>query len=468
MIFWLVQCRVVVRSGLEAICAIVLAIAALIGYCQISSQAAHAATDAQPATAAPKIMTMSTKSAALAAKRAAAAAAKSAAIAAKSAAAAKNAAARRQRDFVTRRDNEFFVRGTKFRVAGVNNHYLPWGSKQEVTRVLDDAVAMHANVVRTFIAPIIGSTDGSAPTIWNWQSKSDSSNLGVNGAYMAAWDPTRKSIAVNVGPDGLGRIDFLINEASKRKLRLIIAFLDYWAYTGGAPQMNAWRGGGKDDHSFAESAQSQADYKELVRTVVTRVNSLSGVAYKDDPTIMAWELMNEPDIHPTSLFLSWVGEMAAYVKSIDPNHLLASGSGSIQTKLVELQTPAIDFGTWHGYPAYEHVAPENYSAEITDYCGLAKGYGKPVILEEFGVAASNADRPQIYRQWLTTVQSNPICAGWLVWRLVARQDNGQFPVDDHDQFDIHNDASPVWLVLKNAALAMTTPSSSHVAHERVR
>lgn len=34
--------------------------------------------------------------------------------------------------------------------------------------------------------------------------------------------------------------------------------------------------------------------KGYVRSVVLRNNTITGVTYRDDPTIMAWDLVNEP------------------------------------------------------------------------------------------------------------------------------------------------------------------------------
>jgi mannan endo-1,4-beta-mannosidase len=53
--------------------------------------------------------------------------------------------------FIKTSGTDFTVDGRPFFVTGVNNHYLTFGSQDEVTRVLDDAMAMGANVVRTFL-----------------------------------------------------------------------------------------------------------------------------------------------------------------------------------------------------------------------------------------------------------------------------------------------------------------------------
>ncbi|MFH9299002.1 hypothetical protein [Streptomyces sp. NPDC017520] len=74
-------------------------------------------------------------------------------------------------------------------------------------------------------------------------------------------------------------------------------------------------------------------YKNYVSYALNRTNHYSGVKYKDDPTIFAWDLMNEPryeaqspeeDIEGTTL-RAWVDEMGAFMKKIDPNHLLGAG-----------------------------------------------------------------------------------------------------------------------------------------------
>ncbi|WP_457796807.1 glycoside hydrolase 5 family protein [Methylocystis sp. S23] len=353
--------------------------------------------------------------------------------------------------FVRAAGVEFRLEGKPFRVAGVNNHYLTFGSEQEVTRVLDDAVAMGANVVRTFLQPVIGSKDGSVRTIWDFKSREESSNLGVHGNYMLYWDARNRKMAINEKSNGVGKLDFLVAEASKRGLRLIICFVDFWDYTGGAQQIRAWYGSSDKKAFFFQDPRTKEDYRRWVRYVLERTNPQTGRRYKDEPAIFAWELANEPDDCPDGLRQEWIAEMSAFVKSLDPNHLVASGLSNVKHRLSDISIPTIDFSAWHGYPLYYDLSVDEFDDQIREFCWIGRKAGKPVLMEEFGYARSNANYVQAYEKWLNTMQDDPDCAGWLVWRLVSRQDSGAFPADAHDQFDVHNDGGALWRTLRAAA-----------------
>jgi mannan endo-1,4-beta-mannosidase len=357
--------------------------------------------------------------------------------------------------FVSREGTAFMLDGKPFRVAGVNNHYLSFGSRAEVTRVLDDAVAMGANVIRTFLQPVIGSPDGSVPTIWNWKSEADASDLGTRGMYVMSWDKAANRVAFNDGPDGLARMDFVLDEARRRNLKLIIALVDFWGYTGGAQQMSAWYGSRDKYTFFASSPKTRQDYRDWATHVLTRVNAITGQAYRDDPTVMAWELANEPDIHPLPNLVAWVKEMSAHVKSLDPAHLVATGHANMAVPFADLEADTVDFGTWHGYASYAKMSHADFDALIRRNCRLAEERGKPILLEEFGVPRSDPGQADAYRQWLATVAFSPGCPGWVVWRLVSRQDRGNYPEDAHDQFDLRNDGGRTWQVMREAAGALT-------------
>lgn len=362
--------------------------------------------------------------------------------------------------FVRVQGLQFTLNGARFPVVGVNNHYLPWGSAGEVRRVLDAAAAVGATVVRTFLSPVIGSLDGSTPTIWKPEAGDTSNDLNTHGMFLLSWDPKLKAMLINTGPTGLQHIDFLIAEAAKRHLKLILAFGDFWRYTGGAPQISRWYGvdpvhsgpAESRDPSFFSDPHQIADYQNWIKAVIERRNTFTDTVYRDDPTILAWELMNEPHA-PKKLLNGWTNQMAHYVKALDSNHLVASGGA--QLNRAEFAMKDIDFLTWHGYPLYEGISVNQFSTEINFNCTLGELNNKPVVLEEFGYARSNTtpSQAQTYMQWLKTIDGNPSCGGWLVWRLVATQDNGTYPPDKSDQFDIHQDGGATWQVLSAAAHA---------------
>ena len=386
--------------------------------------------------------------------------------------------------FVGRKGTQFVLNGQPFPVAGTSIHYLGWGSKKEVDAVLEDARAMNFNVVRSILHSVIGSPDQSKPDakahIWNFKSTGDVSNMGMRGVYLLYWDADKNAWAWNDSTvNGLGRWDYVIARAGKLGLKLDLSLLDFWQWAGGAQQINAWYGKTDRYTSFYTDPRTKTLYKAWVSHVLNRRNTITGVQYKNEPAIFAWDLMNEPEVSSVELAQSWFREMSRFVKSIDANHLLTTGTEGFydgrggSDPQSELALPDIDFGTWHTYPVYHNISTDDVVGLIKRHAATAAIVGKPVILQEFGWSEKHPDQAEVYRKWTNAVRLDPNAAGWIVWRLEGRvsppptrpfpegesEALGDFPPDNGEGFGIHRNANPTAQALAQAAAAMKARTS---------
>ncbi|KAK6932822.1 Glycoside hydrolase, family 5 [Dillenia turbinata] len=94
-------------------------------------------------------------------------------------------------------------------------------------------------------------------------------------------------------------LDYVIVEARKHGIRLILSLVNNLNAFGGKDQYVRWAQ--KAGYNVSSSSDSffshpvvKDFYKAYVKAIVTRKNSLSGVKYSEEPAIFAWELMNEP------------------------------------------------------------------------------------------------------------------------------------------------------------------------------
>ena len=79
-------------------------------------------------------------------------------------------------------------------------------------------------------------------------------------------------------------------------------------------------------------------FDDYVRAVVGRRNIVTGKLYRDDPAIFSWQLANEPrpggsdeaGRRHMKAYLAWIEGTARLIKSIDPNHMVSTGSEGTQ------------------------------------------------------------------------------------------------------------------------------------------
>jgi mannan endo-1,4-beta-mannosidase len=168
---------------------------------------------------------------------------------------------------------------------------------------------------------------------------------------------------INYGEDGLQRLDYVVSAAEKANIRLTIPFVNNWNDYGGIAAYTKAFGG--NSTTWFTDANSQDAYRNYIRILVNR--------YKSSPAIFAWELGNEPRCSGGNYTttLKWAAETAAYIKSLDPKHMVTTGEegffdvsdgmgdgqsvygGYDGTSFSHnLRISDIDFGTFHLYPSW--------------------------------------------------------------------------------------------------------------------
>ncbi|XP_072997445.1 mannan endo-1,4-beta-mannosidase 8-like [Typha latifolia] len=256
-------------------------------------------------------------------------------------------------------------------------------------------------------------------------------------------------------------LDFVVSEARSHQIRLILSLCNNWGDYGGKPQYVKW---GKDaglnltdDDDFFSDPIIKDYYKAFVKAVLTRVNTITNVAYKDDPTILAWELINEPECpsDPSGDKLqAWIEEMASYVKSIDPVHLLecgvegfygpsnperlnsnpASYSGQVGTDFIRNhQASGIDIASVHIYS--DSWLPHSISDDHLQFVktwmeqhmdDAAKLLRMPIMFAEFGASLKDerfdlefreAFFETVYSTFLSSRMAGGVGGGCVIWQL---------------------------------------------------
>lgn len=217
-------------------------------------------------------------------------------------------------------------------------------------------------------------------------------------------------------------LDYLLYEMGKRQMYAVLFLSNNWEWSGGFLQYLNWNGqltdsamkskmnwGDLRDNTsrFYHCTPCQEDYRKQVEYIITHVNRYTKRSYRNEPAIMAWELANEPrPMRPAAVdaYKQWTAATAAYIKTLDSNHLITLGTEGIMGTeesadlFREVHTPAqVDYLTLHIWPknwswfkdtaiaASLPVVKEKAVSYIQTHAAIAQQLKKPLVVEEFGL-----------------------------------------------------------------------------------
>ena len=269
--------------------------------------------------------------------------------------------------------------------------------------------------------------------------------------------------------------DYIMYCARKYDMKVIITLDNYWEAYGGIDSQLKWAGlnGGSNQNraQFFTNEKCKEYYKNYAEHFIDRTNYFTGVKYKDDPTVFAWDLMNEPRYQDVSTLENtsgktlrkWVDEMGGYIKGLDQNHMVCVGleghgtgygfGGDEGNPFVYIQqSPYIDFCCAHPYPdeSWANLSPEQTVTLVKKWISDAHNkVGKPFIIGEFNVHSSlSADRYEAYWRAVFDTLYDEDAGGGMFWQFESR---------NHDSYSVA-DGDAIMTYYKNFAARMAAKS----------
>ena len=310
---------------------------------------------------------------------------------------------------VQRDGKHLLIDGAPYRFAGTNMWYAAWlgadapfGNRDRLRRELDALQALGIGNLRILGAAELSPLRGS-----------------IRPAFRGPGSDYDETL--------LRGLDFALAEIGRRSMKAVVYLTNFWEWSGGMATYLHWTNGGRfidmNDPAhpwpafpdfasgFYESAPAMRLYHDYVRALLGRRNSVSGVDYSGDPTIMSWQLANEPRPGGTDtvgrrrmpFYFDWISATARLIKSLAPLHLVSTGSEGTMGCLgdegcvARAHAPAeIDYVTAHIWPQnWSWADPsdlagswDNVETRSRDYiarqAAIAERLNKPLVIEEFG------------------------------------------------------------------------------------
>jgi hypothetical protein len=328
------------------------------------------------------------------------------------------------KSFVGRKGKEFVVNGKPFRYVGFNDYSLPF--KYDNTLTGNAKAAVYTNDGK-LIEEIIPKGTNLDFKLQVDRTMLEARKLGMTVLRTWAFNAyTGDAHAfINTGDWSFNeaqfqRLDYVMDSARRHGIRVMLALDNYWTDYGGIKATTDKLG--IQMLEFFTNQDAKQMYRNYAAHLINRTNTVNHLKYSKDPTLFAWDLMNEPRMglyqdtsadkslwdRNGSKMSAWINEMSAYIKRLDNNHLVTAGAeaqgftfqsggvtyvygdtseGYADDPLRILDQPNIDFFTLHPYPnsIWNNYTLAVTQSMITNYVKEGHRRGKPVVMQEWGI-----------------------------------------------------------------------------------